>query len=73
MAKEYSREATTAEKLFWDTLVQNVKNSTSKRILIKVEQLEQKVEDVRDAAKKSGSILKTWANMIKQGAKDLRE
>jgi hypothetical protein len=73
---EYDREVTEAEKLFWSNIKAAMANSsTQTRIAIKkeVEDVKKCVLEIQYATKKSGSILKTWANMIKQGAKDLRE
>jgi hypothetical protein len=43
------------------------------KILAEVEVLRKQNAEIHETTKKSSSILKTWANMIKQGAKDLRE
>jgi hypothetical protein len=43
------------------------------KILAEVEVLRKQNAEIHETTKKSGSILKTWANMIRQGAKDLRD
>lgn len=64
--KQYPRELDEAQKLFWSKMWESAKNTTKTRIY-------QELQEIKDATKKSGSILKTWASMIKQGAKDLRD
>jgi hypothetical protein len=36
-------------------------------------QIEKDISEIKADTKKSGSILRTWASMIRQGAKDLRD
>jgi hypothetical protein len=60
-----------------DTTNTKIENGLKKYGLDKVHdevvKLRQKNDEIHDHTKKSFSILKTWANMIKQGAKDLRD
>lgn len=57
MTTNYPKELDEAQKLFWSNMMANVKNSTSKRILIKLEELEQKTDDVR------GSFSAFWSGI----------
>jgi hypothetical protein len=63
---EYPKDADPATKLFWENMMANVRNSTSKRILIAVEKIEQKTGLIEGVSRALASVFKVGANDVEK-------